>query len=411
MARNRVDLPVPLSPWMSTRSPGRITASARRTRSRPSGRGDAQALEGHHFGPIRRRPFLDRDGAPAAEARGGVEAVLQLDHALHMADPVGDLGVVGHEPGERLGHLGEGRAHLHEDAEADGAGEVAWRGDEDGEDVGDHPIGRGEAHEVPLDAVQPQHHAGDAAEAAAERPLLVGLAADQGHALAVLPEADQGEAVVALGIVPAVVDGGHRPADRPGRRGAQGGVDHRGKHHVAGDFHLMAGQDHGQRAGDGPEDADEGDQQQDRMQQAERQLHRVRRRPAGVLADALVRVVGGAFEVLEAVVAGFGQKAALQAPDLPFPPPDLQGLPRMELQHGGDDAGDREGGEEPHLPQELGVVALFEGVEEVAVAEVELHLDRDLDQGQDHHGGGDRPGGAPLFGPVIGARRGATACG
>jgi threonine dehydrogenase-like Zn-dependent dehydrogenase len=35
-ARNRVDLPVPLSPWISTRSPGRITASARRTRTRPS---------------------------------------------------------------------------------------------------------------------------------------------------------------------------------------------------------------------------------------------------------------------------------------------------------------------------------------------------------------------------------------
>ena len=293
-------------------------------------------------------------------------------------------------------------AHLHQHAERDGAGEVARRGDEDREHHDHHAEGRGQPDQVPFGPVELLHHAGDAAEGALEPALLVGLAADHRDALAVLAEPHQREAVVALDLVAARVDVGHPPPDEPGRRGSGRGVEQRREHHVAGDLQLLPGHRHVQGAGQRPEDADEGREQDHRVQEAHRQLHRRRGGPAGVLADALVRVVGGALDELHPVVRGAGEHPALQVPHQPVAPPHLERLPRVHLEDGGSGAGQRQHDEQAHLPQEALVVALVERVEEVAVPDVEAHLDRDLKQRQHDNDGGDRPGGASFLRTVVG---------
>ena len=307
-----------------------------------------------------------------------------------MAAPVGQPRPVLLEPGERLHHLDEGLGQLHQRAEGQRPGEIDRARQQQRHHRGDHPVARAQPHQLPLGPQQLMHGADHAAEGAAQPGRLVPAAADQRHRLGALAQPHQGEAMVGFGLVAADVDVDQRPADQPGQRPAGQRIDHRHQHQAA--RHRDAAQAH--HAREHPEHPGEGDQGQHRVQQAGRQIDRHDGRPAGILADPLVRVVGGIGQQPHAVVAGIGQPALLQVVHQPAAPAQRQHLPRPELRHRDRHAQPRQQQEQPDLAAALHRVALLQRVEEVPVPEVQPQLGADLRQGQDQGGGGQPPGDA-----------------
>ena len=95
-ARNRVDLPQPLPPWISTRSPARITALARLDQHAAIRGAQRDAVQ-HQA--RRRLPHGDPPSRPSFAAASRLSS--SATEALHMAAPVGDLRPVLLQPGQR----------------------------------------------------------------------------------------------------------------------------------------------------------------------------------------------------------------------------------------------------------------------------------------------------------------------
>ena len=85
----------------------------------------------------------------------------------------------------------------------------------------------------------------------------------------------------------------------------------------------------------------------------------------------------------------------------PGAPLDLQHLEEPQAIHCHDDPDDGEQAELAELAEKLGLIAVLEGVVEVAIPVVELHFHVDHGEREPHHGDEQRERlGAPLGDPV-----------
>jgi hypothetical protein len=182
-----------------------------------------------------------------------------------------------------------------------------------------------------------------------------------------------------------------------GEQAAPAGVEDREPDHVAGD------RDAGQleRSGKRPEDADEREQCHHRREQAEPQGKGVVDEEPQVFSDALIRVVGAAIEELQPVVGALAQPVGEKALVQPGAPFDLQHLAQIQPVHGQADVGEREQREPAEQPVEIVEPLVLDGVVELVVPQVDLHVDPDQAERQaDHRDEQRHPLGALLGNPI-----------
>ena len=209
--------------------------------------------------------------------------------------PSGDIGVVVDDPAQRVLHLIEGQAYLHELTQLDGTAEKARCGNDEGKDHGRlaEEIGKPAQALLLLDQIQVVAQ-GVAKTQANLRPLDA-LATVQGNGFGVLAHADQMMAEIGLQLLLAAVEPDLGFTDPEGDHTADQAIQHRHPDHEAGNLQLPAAEqgrqtdiDDGTQA---PQNADEAHKGDGRIQQPHGQRHGIGSEEIQVLLNPLVRVV------------------------------------------------------------------------------------------------------------------------
>ena len=212
IARNSVDLPAPDGPVTSTRSPAEMTMSSAAT----SG---AALRQVHHevLDPDGILAGVRRDVDPGRRGRGGLRALDRDIETVEPRDhrpPFRELPVRIDEKRQRGLHAAEGGRRLHQAAELDRAGEIRGADDDEGKDGRYLGIARGEEGQL-LGARMICSQVADQPSEAVEQSLaLIGLAAQEGDLLGILPHPNEVEAEVGFEPLLAEIEPDQRPADR-----------------------------------------------------------------------------------------------------------------------------------------------------------------------------------------------------
>jgi hypothetical protein len=218
------------------------------------------------------------------------------------------------------------------------------------------------------------------------------------HALAVLAQPHEREAIVRLEALAVELEGDERLADRVREPGAQRCVEQREPHHVA------RNRDAGEleRAGKRPQDGDEGSERHDRREQSQAQAQRQLDEQAQVLGDALVGVIRAAVEQLQLVIRAPGEPVLQVALVQPLAPLDLEHLAQIGAIYGEADIKERKEGEQPDEAVELVGALFLDDVIEIVVPSVEPDVQIHQPERQPDHRGEQQEALAALLRHPVG---------
>ena len=276
------------------------------------------------------------------------QALVETGQARSRGPPGSDIGVVVDDPAQRVLHLIEGRAYLHELTQLDGAAEKTRCRNDEGKDHGCLAEEIGKPTQTLLLLDQVQIVAQGVAETQADLSTLHALATVQGDRLGMLAHTDHVMAEVGLQLLLAVVESDLGLADPEGDRAADQTIQHGHPDHETGNLQLPAAE-HGRQTDidDGaqaPQNADEAHKGDDRIQQPHGKRHGIGGEQIQVLLNPLIGVVGGLGIAVHAIapqlqpVERLGRQPALQhVLGQPAPPVELQQLRQIELVDRDDD--------------------------------------------------------------------------
>ena len=197
-----------------------------------------------------------------------------------------------------------------------------------------------------------------------------------------------------LGLVLGLDHPDHVAADDHECARGQDRIRHGGNDQIPGDGEADP-QDRGvQRAADMPQHDHERPGRQYRREQTDDEVDRRIGRQPRILGNPVLRVLVLAVSQFDVKVVAAAQPGVDQVPADPGPPRALKGHAAPHGGHGEADADRGEQREKMRLVPDLGAVAEFEGVEEVAIPDVETVLDQQL-QHRDHDQRGDQAPGEP----------------
>ena len=324
-------------------------------------------------------PACGCDVDPRRRGRRGLRALdrdIETVEPRNHRPPFRELPIGIDEKRQRGLHAAEGGRRLHQAAELDRAGKIGGADDDEGKDGRYLGIARREEGEL-LGAQHDLHEVTDQPSEPVEQLLaLIGLAAQEGDLLGILPHPNEVEAEVGFEPLLAEIEPHQRPADEVRQRGPYDRIEQSGPHQIPWNGEARAEQMERGSGRKGPQDDDEGEQRDDGAEQAHGDRQRALDEEVDVLGDALVRVVGGIAEKLHAVVVGVGKPTVEILPRQPAPPADLQPLVQVELIDREHDERRRQRAEEQQLPDEVVPVALLQRVVEPVIPLIEHDVDR-----------------------------------
>ena len=338
-------------------------------------------------------------------AIGGLDRVLEIvQRRVELHDtvdggaPVGEAREVVDQPRQCPLHVGEGLRGLHQPAQLQLAAEIArQRHDQrhDGRQIGERAGQQGKAA---LPARLDVPGLAQVAHGGVQTHTLVGLAAHQGDALGILAGADQHRADIGLAALAHVAGCDQAAAQRIGQDRAEQGVEHGRPHHVARQGELERADLDRQGARQHPQYTQEGDELQDALQDRLREFDGKLGRDANILGDAAIGVVAFVGQQAELVLPAGMQPAPRRDLGQPASPVDLQAAADMQVDGDGHPRRHHDRRQHVELLDQHRGVALLQGIEEIAIPDVEPERDADIDGAEHHHARGQRPGDHPVAG-------------
>ena len=148
-------------------------------------------------------------------------------------------------------------------------------------------------------------------------------------------------------------------------------------------------------AADAPQHADEGQDGEDGAKDADREIDRRVGGDARVLADPVLGIGMVAGNQVELVIAALVHPALEQVIVQPGAPAPLRAHAGIDREHGEADPADRQRHEDHGLGQDHAGILLLDGVEDVAVPDIDPVLDQELDQHECQQADGHQPGDFP----------------
>ncbi len=366
-------------------------------------------------------------------ADGHLHAALRLrrldrrvegDEAVQHRGEACKRSIIVDEEGERAFDLAERLRGLCHHAQLDLAEEIEGRGEDEGNDRAQLAIEASEGGELFAQLDHVDVIADDRGESFAEAHPLGRLAVQQRDLFAIFAQARQREAEIRLDPLAQENDARQRPADQVSDPRAGRGIDQRHPEQQAGESEIRARKS--EMGGKAPQQYGEGDQRRQGRDQhdgivvdAKSVCVAVRRAAVDeardVLGNTLVGVVGNPAEEGHAIMRVPAHPMRNVEFRQPAPPADdeIGGDDIFDHQRGDIDEGPGHEHPEQKLP-ELRAVFRLDGVEEIAVEEIQPHGDRHfrlVDQDEkDHHAGRQIPLDGPEAeravrgdGPVVGA--------
>ena len=216
----------------------------------------------------------------------------------------------------------------------------------------------------------------------------IGLAAHQGDALGVLARTDQHRADIRLAALPDIAGLDQAATEGIGDDRAEQGIEHRSPHHVARQGEFESTELDRQRTRQDPQDAEEGDELQDALQDGLRELDRKLGRTRMSSAMRPSGLSHSSASSAELILPAGMQPAPRRDLGQPGAPVDLQATADVQMDGDGHPRRRHDRGQDIELLDQHRGVALLQGIEEVAIPDVEPQRDADIDGAEHHHARG-----------------------